>query len=216
MCTGRLDPALVVHAFLKGLDGLMLVGCYFGDCHYISGNHEARAKTNMTLRLFRHVGIDENRLAFKQCSSAEGTRFVELVTEFTTRIRELGPLGQEAENTQQSELKENLESIHAVLAGEKIRWVIGKRTEFMERGNMYGEKFTDHEFNRTLDMIIVEEFELQQIMRKMKLGAQSVKELAAALNIPEQRVFRSITALRRKGLADISSIRDRTPIYHLR
>ncbi len=215
MCTGRLDPAIVVHAFQKGMDGMMLVGCYFGDCHYISGNFQAQAKMNVTRRLFKHIGISEDRLAFRQCSSAEGSRFVELVTEFTHRIQELGPLGEGGDPLRQPELGGKLESAHGVLAGEKMRWVVGKRTEFMEHGNKYGEKFTDHEFNRTLDMIVIEEFELQEIMRKMREKAQSVKELAETLNIPVQRVFRYVTALRRKGMADVSSIEGRTPIYLL-
>jgi F420-non-reducing hydrogenase iron-sulfur subunit len=215
MCTGRLDPALVAHSFQKGLDGLMLVGCYFGDCHYITGNYQAQAKMNMTRRLFKHIGLNEDRLSFNQCSSAEGARFVELTTQFTERIREIGPLGQGGDAIGHPELMEKLESAHAVLDGEKMRWVIGKRTEFMTKGNKYGERFTNHEFSRTLDMIVVEEFELQEIMRNMKGGDQSVKDLAATLNIPAQRVFRYITALRRKGLAELSTVQDRTPLYHL-
>ena len=193
----------------------MLMGCYFGDCHYVSGNYQAHAKMNMTRRLLKHIGLNEDRLAFSQCSSAEGARFVELATEFTDRIRDIGPLGQGGDTIGQPELTEKLESAHSVLAGEKMRWVIGKRTEFMGKGNIYGERFTDHEFNRTLDMIVIEEFEVQEIMRKMKAGSQSVKEMASALDIPAQRVFRYVTALRRKGLAELSSVRDRTPLYNL-
>ena len=73
MCTGRLDPALVAKAFKKGLDGLMVVGCYFGDCHYITGNYQAKAKIEMTRRLFKHIGVNEERLAFRQCSSGEAS-----------------------------------------------------------------------------------------------------------------------------------------------
>ena len=38
MCTGRVDPAIVAEAFVNGADGVMVVGCHFGDCRYISGN----------------------------------------------------------------------------------------------------------------------------------------------------------------------------------
>ncbi|MBW2201646.1 MAG: hydrogenase iron-sulfur subunit, partial [Deltaproteobacteria bacterium] len=69
MCTGRIDPAIVARALKKGLDGLLVVGCYFGDCHYISGNVQAKAKIDMTRRLFRHIGVNEERLSFQQCSS---------------------------------------------------------------------------------------------------------------------------------------------------
>jgi coenzyme F420-reducing hydrogenase delta subunit len=215
MCTGRIDPALVAKAFRKGLDGLLVVGCYFGDCHYITGNHQAKAKLDMTRKLFRHVGLNEERLSFRQCSSGEASVFVEIVTAFTEKIREIGPLGGSGDRVQFPALHKKLEAAEGVLAGEKIRWVIGKRTPFLQTGNMYGEIFTEHEFNRAIDMIIVEETELQEILVKLRDGAQSVADLAKALAIPAARVFRYLTALKRKGLVQIEKIMGKTPVYQL-
>lgn len=215
MCTGRLDPVTVAKAFKKGLDGLMVVGCYFGDCHYISGNVQAKAKIDMTRRLFKHIGVNEDRLAFRQCSSGEATVFVELVSEFGKMIRDLGPLGGDGDRLKPPEIFQKLETSEAVLAREKIRWFIGKRTPFLESGNKYGEVFTEHEFNRAIDMIIVEETEVQEILSKLGAGAQSVKDLAKALAIPSERVFRYITALRRKNMVELEEISGRTPIYQL-
>jgi coenzyme F420-reducing hydrogenase delta subunit/DNA-binding transcriptional ArsR family regulator len=215
MCTGRIDPAMVARAFRKGLDGLLVVGCYFGDCHYISGNVQAKAKIEMTRRLFRHIGVNEERLAFRQCSSGEGGVFVQLVTEFDEKIRELGPLGERGDSLQVPEIFEKLTAAEAVLAGEKIRWVIGKRTEFLESGNKYGEVFTEHEFNRAIDMIVVEEFEVQEIIAKLLDEPQSVKALSQAAGLPPERVFRYVTALRRKEMVELENVSGRSPIYRL-
>ena len=215
MCTGRIDPALVAEAFKKGLDGLLVVGCYFGDCHYITGNHQAQAKVDMTRRLFKHIGMNEDRLAFRQCSSGEASVFVDIVTEFDAKLKRLGPLGGNGDLVKAPDIFKKLEAAQAVLASEKIRWVIGKRTPFLESGNMYGEIFTEHEFNRAIDMIIVEESEVQEILGKLKEGAQSVKDLARALAIPTERVFRYITALKRKDMVELENISDRTPMFQL-
>jgi F420-non-reducing hydrogenase iron-sulfur subunit len=215
MCTGRVDPALIAKAFKNGLDGLVVVGCYFGDCHYISGNYQAQAKIEMTRRLLKHIGVNEDRLAFRQCSSGEASVFVRIISEFDAGIRELGPIGQGGDRVKEPEIFRELEVAEAVLAGEKIRWVIGKRTPFIESGNMYGEVFTEHEFSRAVDMIIVEETEVQKILLKLKEGAQSVKDLAAALAIPAERVFRYMTALKRKGMVAINGISGRTPLFQL-
>ncbi len=216
MCTGRLDPALLAKAFKKGLDGLLVVGCYFGDCHYITGNVQAAAKIEMTQMLLKHIGVNEKRLSFQQCSSGEGSRFAELVTQFDQQIKELGPIGEGGDALKKPEIFEKLEVAEAVLAGEKIRWVIGKKTPFLEKGNMYGEIFTEHEFRRAIEMIIVEETEFQEIILKLKKqGAQSVKELAGSLQMPSERVFRYITALKRKGFVKLDKVIDRTPIYQL-
>lgn len=215
MCTGRVDPAFIAKAFKNGLDGLAVVGCYFGDCHYISGNYQAQAKVNVARRLLKHIGLNEERLAFRQCSSGEASVFVKIVSEFDARIRELGPIGQGGDRLKAPEIFKKLEAAEAVLTGEKIRWVIGKRTPFLETGNMYGEVFTEHEFSRAIDMIIVEETEVQEILLKLKDGAQSVKDLAAALAIPAERVFRYVTALKRKGIVAMNGIAGRTPLFQL-
>ena len=215
MCTGRLDPALVANAFKKGLDGMLVVGCYFGDCHYITGNHQAKAKMEMTRKLFKHIGVNDERLAFRQCSSGEASVFVELINEFNQTINSLGPLGGDSDQINKDDVQKKLGAAEAVLGGEKMRWVIGKRTPFLDSGNMYGEVFTEHEFNRAIDMIIVEEFEVQEILAKLTEGAQSVKDLAKTLAIPVERVFRYVTALKRKEMVKLEKVSDRTPIYQL-
>lgn len=215
MCTGRIDPALVAEAFGRGLDGLLVVGCYFGDCHYITGNYQAKAKLDMTRRLFKHIGMNEDRLAFRQCSSGEGSVFVDIVTEFDTKLRGLGPLGGDGDRVAAPELYKKLEAARAVLASEKIRWVIGKRTPFLTSGNMYGEIFTEHEFNRAIDMIIVEEMETQEILASLRQGAQSVKDLSGNLAIPSERVFRYITALKRKGMVALDKIAGQSPTFQV-
>ncbi len=206
---------MVASAFKRGLDGLLVVGCYFGDCHYITGNVQAQAKMAITGKVLKHVGLNEERLAFRQCSSGEASVFVELVSEFDRKIRDIGPLGGEGDRIKAPEIYRKLETAEAVLAGEKIRWVIGKRTPFLESGNMYGEVFTAHEFNRAIDMIIVEETEVQEILAALKAGARSVKDLSQALAMPSERVFRYVIALKRKGMVALEKISDRTPIFQL-
>jgi len=213
MCTGRIDPSIVAKAFKNRLDGLLVVGCYFGDCHYISGNVQAKAKMDMTRKLFKHIGVNEDRLAFRHCSSGEASVFVEIVNEFADKIRSLGPLGGEGDRIKSPEIFKKLEVAEAVLAGEKIRWIIGKRTPFLDSGNKYGEVFTEHEFNRAIDMIIVEEIETQEILCKLREGAQSVKGLAKALAIPSERIFRYIMALKRKEMVALEKVSGRTPFF---
>jgi F420-non-reducing hydrogenase iron-sulfur subunit len=46
---------------------------------------------DQTRRLVTLLGIDPDRLRLEWISSAEGTRFAQVATEFTGKIRELGP-----------------------------------------------------------------------------------------------------------------------------
>ncbi len=214
MCTGRVDPTMVVDAFIKGLDGIMVVGCHFGECHYISGNYQARVKIGLASRTLGYVGLNAGRVAFNQCSSAEGERFVSQVTAFQSCIRELGPLGS-AEQIPLSKLKDRLETARSALGGEKLRWVVGKFTEFENTGNKYGERFTEHEMWRTLDTIVIDEIATHGILKEMQKGAVSVRDLSERLEIAPPDALKYVLALQRRGLAGLTGIDGATPSYKL-
>ena len=91
MCTGRMDPAVMADAFSLGLDGLLVLGCLFGECHYISGNLVARRRFAILNELLDFFGIDPGRVNFMWASAAEGERFAVLVEKATKRIKALGP-----------------------------------------------------------------------------------------------------------------------------
>jgi F420-non-reducing hydrogenase iron-sulfur subunit len=91
MCSGRVTPSMLLHAFKSGVDGVLFTGCHIGDCHYISGNKSAQKVFEKTVRLMKALGIDPKRLRQEWVSAAEGERFAGIVTEFTDQMRVLGP-----------------------------------------------------------------------------------------------------------------------------
>jgi F420-non-reducing hydrogenase iron-sulfur subunit len=91
MCSGRIQPAFVLRAFEKGADGVLVSGCHFGDCHYIFGNERAVEQFEKTMNVVKLLGIDEGRLRLEWISAAEGSRFAEVIDEFTDQVRAIGP-----------------------------------------------------------------------------------------------------------------------------
>ena len=93
MCSGRVDPSFVLKALKNGADGVLVSGCHIGDCHYISGNEYTEERFERLHKiLIKQLGIDENRVRLEWVSASEGKRFADLITEFTNKIKELGPL----------------------------------------------------------------------------------------------------------------------------
>ncbi len=92
MCSGRIEPVLVMRAFEAGADGVLISGCHPGDCHYATGNYYARRRFIILRRLLDFLGIEQDRLRLTWVSASEGTRFAELVTQLTQEIKALGPL----------------------------------------------------------------------------------------------------------------------------
>jgi F420-non-reducing hydrogenase iron-sulfur subunit len=95
MCSGRVSPEMVLRAFRAGADGVLVMGCHIGDCHYSSGNHRTIKRIPLLRNLLGYAGIDPDRLRLAWVSAAEAPRFVQVTKEFTDTIRELGPLSQE-------------------------------------------------------------------------------------------------------------------------
>lgn len=90
-CSGKVTPVYILHAFEKGADGVYVAGCMPGDCHFIHGNLVAKPRVLYVKKLIEEVGLEPERLDFFNMSAAMGPRFAEVASEFTERIRELGP-----------------------------------------------------------------------------------------------------------------------------
>lgn len=91
MCSGRVEPAFVLEAFKKGVDGVLVTGCHIGDCHYLKGNEYTKKRFEEFQRILKMMGL-ENRFKLEWISASEGKRFAEVITDFTNDIKKLGPL----------------------------------------------------------------------------------------------------------------------------
>jgi len=92
MCSGRVDPQFVLQTYRSGADGVIILACHPGDCHYKEGNYRATQRHRLLLRMLKQFGIEEKRCCFDYVSAGEGEKFVRVMTEMVNTVRELGPL----------------------------------------------------------------------------------------------------------------------------
>lgn len=91
MCSGRIDPLFVLKAYLKGADGVMMMGCHPGDCHYQKGNYNTRRRYVMLDTLFHSLGLDKERIGLWWVSASEAPRYEKVTNEFSNKIQKKGP-----------------------------------------------------------------------------------------------------------------------------
>jgi F420-non-reducing hydrogenase iron-sulfur subunit len=91
MCSGSLDPSVILEAFIKGADGVFIGGCHIGDCHYATGNMQTEVKVKALQKLLKKAGFNPDRLRLEWVSAAEGERFSRVIKEFTEQVKALGP-----------------------------------------------------------------------------------------------------------------------------
>jgi len=206
MCSGRVDPLHVLEAFRNGMDGVAVLGCHPGDCHYLTGNYQAERKMDMTVRILERVGIDPDRLLLDWVSAAEGQRFGEVITSFTERIRELGPLDM-ADAAPRTAIGERIASM------DRIRWLVGKEHDLEEHGNVYGDAVDASELKDILWRNIVAEYDRERIRGEMRPAPTTVGAVAETLGMDPAVVFRYVTEMENLGQLVMLDIVDDRPRY---
>ena len=138
MCTGRIDLAFPLRAFLNGADGVFMGGCWPGECHYITeGNYDALGSMHLVRKLMQHIGLDTKRLRLEWIAASEGSRFAEIMDSFTRELDELGPLGR-SEGLEPDALRTGLETLSRMvpqlklLAREKLQVKVKSEQAYTE------------------------------------------------------------------------------------
>jgi heterodisulfide reductase subunit A len=86
MCSGRVDEKFVLHAFRKGAPIVLVSGCHFADCHYISAVTWTQRRIEKLWNRIDRLGIRPERLQLEWISAAEGQKFA-LVMKEIEKIR---------------------------------------------------------------------------------------------------------------------------------
>jgi coenzyme F420-reducing hydrogenase delta subunit len=90
-CTGKVDVLHILRAFEKGADGVYVVGCREGDCHYNNGNFRAKKRVEQARRILETIGIGGERVWMVNLSSSDGPLFAQFADEMHARIGKAGP-----------------------------------------------------------------------------------------------------------------------------
>ena len=101
-CSGMVDPSYIVKAFVSGADGVLVGGCWPGDCHYVAGNIKAMRRAPLLKKLLGELGVEELRFRLKWIAASEPSQFAKTVNEMTEEIRTLGPFKRKKKGAKRS------------------------------------------------------------------------------------------------------------------
>lgn len=212
MCSGRVDPVIVLELFENGADGVIVTGCHPGDCHYIEGNLHEERKIKMLKMLLDLTGLGTGRLRLEWVSAAEGQRFAQVVTEFTEQMRKLGPSPISGEKPNETILL-NLRSAKEAASSSRLRVLVGREMELIEKGNAFEEKISQEEFDSLLREAVETEFIQHKIRLLTRDKPSSVRELAEAVKMGPSAVLDHIVDMRRRRMIGLDSVDGTTPLY---
>ncbi len=211
MCSGRVDPKFIIRGFEVGADGIIVMGCHFGDCHYLEGNYEAEKKFLMIKKFLKLIGFD-NRVRLEWVSASEGAIYAEVVAEFTEHIKSLGPSPAGGDNPDETIITK-LRAIKFAASGDRMRGLVGRQRKITEQENVYGEKVNLEKFFGIFDAAIVEEYERARIFHALEEKSKSVKDIGAELDIDPSVVVEHMLILKARMLVDFQEIIGNTPLF---
>jgi coenzyme F420-reducing hydrogenase delta subunit len=199
MCTGRVDLAFVLRALLKGADGVIIGGCWPGECHYVTeGNYDALGNTHLSKKLLDLIGLSPDRLRLEWIAASEGSRFADVMSEFAVRLKELGPLGQ-AEGIEPEVAKLRLKAVERLVPFLKLveREKLRVPTKSEEA---YNEYFSSNAVSSLFEGVIAEKLAISQIVLTLEGKPLSTGEIAEALGLSPSEVSRHMSRSSRQGL----------------
>lgn len=93
-CLGSTNLVWIADALSKGIDGIMLIGCKFGDdyqCHFIKGSQVANERLGKVQETLDRLMLEAERVQQVQLAINEWDNLPEILDKFSERLKELGP-----------------------------------------------------------------------------------------------------------------------------
>jgi quinone-modifying oxidoreductase subunit QmoB len=93
-CLGSTNIVWLAEALSRGIDGVILIGCKFGDdyqCHYIRGSELASTRLENVSETLERLALEPERIKFVELSHDEFGRIPTLLDDFAEELDEMGP-----------------------------------------------------------------------------------------------------------------------------
>lgn len=92
VCSGKIDTSHILKAFRSGADGVLILGCSEGHCHYQDGNIQTKKKVFLLRKVLETFGIEPERVEMKFSLDPEGKGISPLITKLEKNLSKLGPI----------------------------------------------------------------------------------------------------------------------------
>jgi F420-non-reducing hydrogenase iron-sulfur subunit len=213
MCSGSLDPYVVLEPLKKGVDGVIIMGCHPGDCHYISGNLQAWSKYKMINRLLALTDFGNERLRLEWVSASEGKRFQEVISNFTEDLAKIGPNPIKMKDEVSKHLVKEISWVQDASDGFRLRSIVGRELKLVEEANVYDEELSQEEFDEIVSDAVKEEFIKSKILDTISEAPKSVPQISEIIDEPTDVIFEQIGFLWKKQEVLMAGHEDIHPLY---
>jgi DNA-binding MarR family transcriptional regulator len=96
--------------------------------------------------------------------------------------------------------------------GDRLLRLLERKSFLLDR-NVYGERFTERQFDLVFDPLLTSAYEKAQILELLAEKEGTVERLAGSLSMDKARVFGHLKDLVKKNLVEIAGFEERHPVF---
>ncbi|NTV67105.1 MAG: hydrogenase iron-sulfur subunit, partial [Chlorobaculum sp.] len=92
-CLGGLNLVWIADALSRGVDGIMLLGCKYGDdyqCHYVKGSQMANERLGKVQETLSRLMLEADRVEQVQLAINEWDKLPGILEAFAKKVEDLG------------------------------------------------------------------------------------------------------------------------------
>jgi quinone-modifying oxidoreductase subunit QmoB len=93
-CLGGMNLVWVADALSKGVDGMLLLGCKYGEnyqCHFVKGSELANTRFSKVSETLNRLQLESDRVQLMQVAINEYDKLPDMINEFAAKVRQIGP-----------------------------------------------------------------------------------------------------------------------------
>jgi quinone-modifying oxidoreductase subunit QmoB len=93
-CIGSMNLVWVADALSKGIDGILLLGCQYGEdyqCHMATGSHLAKIRLSKVSETLDRLKLESGRVQMEQVSISEYYKVPDILNNFLEKLNGFGP-----------------------------------------------------------------------------------------------------------------------------
>ena len=152
------------------------------------------------------AGIGKDRLHLAWVSSAEAQRFVEIATAVTESIQQQGKFDADAFRMQ-------LDAAERTLAGETLRWMVGKEYKIITKGDVYGRPWDKDSYENVLNRTLEREYHKNLILTAIQAGSTSPRIIAQTIGLDLKWISYLLADMERTNMVEFKGMEDRKPVF---
>jgi predicted transcriptional regulator len=139
-------------------------------------------------------------------SSAEAQRFVEVATRITESVKTQGKFDPD-------KFAAELAAAEQTLAGETLRWMVGKEIKITTGGDVYGRQWDVDSYETILDSMLESEYQKNLIYQAVKEGYTSVRDISEKIGLELGRISYLLADLEKTNKVEFKGMEDRIPVF---